>query len=234
VTILTPPPLVEVLRADTTSVETAVSSLLDFYNPVDSGKFNYLRAVKATRTAYQGLHKIEQLLAAAPSVQKRAGFKPNQDVIEMACPLAFGRETQVFDLGARKFPFGRDRFASYRVPFFFTEGRIVKLYFLQYRKGYVLSRDVYEGMFLVHKRYLLEQEFYGERFDVEYVDCAAPEDKAPRTRQVFSSANLAEWTDERLRDQLGIVAAAMDAIEARSLKVKRIRPLRDSSLPLFD
>jgi hypothetical protein len=231
---LTPPPLVEVLRADTTSVETAVASLLEFYNPPDVGKFNYLRSIKAVRTAYQGFHRLEQLLAAPISVQERVGFKPNQDVITLACPLAFGRKTQVFDLGIRKFPFGRNRFASYRVPFFFTELGVVKLYYLQYRKGFILSRDIYEGMLLVHRSYLLDQEFYGETSDVEYVDCAAPEDKGPRVRKIYSSSSLEQWSDERLRDQLGIVAAAMDSIEARALKVKRVRPLRDSSLPLFD
>ena len=232
--LLTPPPLTEVLRADTTNVETAVASLLEFYNPASDARFNYLRSVKTVRVAYQGLHRIDQLLAAPASVQAKVGFKPNQDVISIVCPLAFGRTTQVFDLGGRKFPFGRDRFASYRIPFFFTEGGVVKLYFLQYRKGFFLPRNVYEGMMLVHKKYLLEQEFYGDKYDVEYVDCSADEDSGLRVLKTYSSSNLQPWTDERLQDQLEIVAAAMDAIEARALKVKRVRPLRDSALPLFD
>jgi hypothetical protein len=232
--LLTPPPLIEILRADTTNVETAVASLLEFYNPAHDVRFNYLRSVKTARVAYQGLHRLDQLLAAPASVQKKVGFRPNQEVISIACPLAFGRKTQVFDLGSRRFSFGRDRSASYRIPFFFTENGTVKLYFLQYRKGFSLPRDVYEGMMLVHNKYLLEQEFYGEKCDVEYVDCSADNEDGPRVLKTYASSNLQAWTNERLQDQLGIVAAAMDAIETRSLKVKRVRPLRDSTLPLFD
>ena len=231
---LAKPPLVEVLRADTTSLDTAVQSLMEFYSPIDTGKFNYLRAVKTARMAYKGLHRIDLLLAAPPSVAKRVGFKPNQDVIALAAPLAFGRKTQVFDLGKRYFPFGRERYASYRVPFFFVENATVKLYFLQYRKGLVLSKDVYSGLLKVHTEYLLEPEFYGDPVDVEYVDCAAPFEGASRSMQRFTSSDLEMWTDERLKDQLGIVAAAMDQIEKQGLSVKRVRPLKDSELPLFD
>ncbi|TPN46989.1 MULTISPECIES: hypothetical protein [unclassified Mesorhizobium] len=231
---LTNPPLVEVLRADTTSVQTAVRSLLEFYNPIDGGKFNYLRAVKAVRKAYKGFHQIDQLLAAPLSTKERVGYKPNQDVIALASPLAFNRRTQVFDLTGRRFPFARDRFATFRIPFFFTESGVVKLYFLQYRKSFFLSKDVYCGMFSVHRKFLLEQEFYGETCDVEYVDCSSDEDGGSRNRKVYSSQNLEMWSDERLTDQLGVVASAMDEIERRQLKVKRIRPLRDVELPLFD
>ncbi|MCV3206673.1 hypothetical protein OHD62_00975 [Mesorhizobium sp. YC-39] len=231
---LTNPPLVEVLRADTTNVQTAMRSLLEFYNPADGGKFNYLRSVKAVRRAYQGLHRLDQLLAAPISVQQRVGYKPNQDVIALASPLAFGRTTQVFDLNGRRFPFARDRFATYRIPFFFTESGIVRLYFLQYRKSFVLSKDVYCGMLTVHKKFLLEQEFYGEICDVEYVDCSSDEEGSSRNRKTYSSADLDMWSEERLKDQLGVVASAMDEIEKRELKVKRVKPLRDVDLPLFD
>ncbi len=233
-TVLTNPPLVEVLRADTTSVETAILSLLEFYNPKNSGRFNYLRAVKTVRCAYKGLHRLDHLLMASESVQKRAGYKANQDVIALACPVAFRRTTQVFDLGKRFFPFGRERYASYRIPFFFTENFTVKLYYLQYRKNYYISEDVYGGMLTVHRRYLLDQEFYGDRCEIEYVDCSASDEKAPRQLRTFQSSELELWSEERLKDQLGIVAAAMEQIELRSLRVKRIRPLRDIELPLFD
>lgn len=231
---LTNPPLIEVLRADTTNVQTAMRSLLEFYNPVDGGKFNYLRAVKAVRKAYKGLHRIDQLLAAPLSIQERVGYKPNQDVIALASPLAFSRKTQVFDLKGRRFPFARERFATYRIPFFFTESGVVKLYFLQYRKAFFVSKDVYCGMLSVHRKFLLEQEFYGETCDVEYVDCSSDEEGGSRNRKVYSSQDLEIWSNERLADQLGVVASAMDEIERRELKVKRLRPLRDVELPLFD
>lgn len=232
--LLTPPPLVEVLRADTRNLETTVNSLLEHYNPADGGQFNYIRSVKTIRRAYQGYHNLPQLLAASPSIQERVGFKPNQDVIGLASPLAFGRSTHVFDLKGRRFSFGRERYASYRIPFFFTEAGVVKLYFLQYRKGFFLDKDIYGGMLTIHQDYLLSQEFYGEKCDVEYVDCAASEEKGPRVLRKYNSTDLERWSNDRLNDQVRMVAAAMDEIESRSLKVKRIRPLRDIELPLFD
>jgi hypothetical protein len=232
---LTTPPLADVMRADTTNVETAISSLMEFYNPPGGGgRFNYLRAVKTVRKSYQGLHRLPLLEATPPSEMKRAGFKANQDVISLACPVAFGRSIQVFDLKGRRFPFGRERFASYRIPFFFVENKIVKLYFLQYRKNYILTNDDYSGLFTVHRKFLLDQEFYGLRTDVEYIDCGAVEDGGPRVLRGHTSENLEMWSDERLSDHLRIVASAMDEIERRALKIQRVRPLRDAELPLFE
>lgn len=232
---LTSPPVADVIRADTTNIETAVSSLMEFYDPPGgSGGFNYLRAVKTVRKAYQGLHRLDLLEATKESEKKRAGFKANQDVIKLAGPHAFGRTMQVFDLEGRKFPFGRGRLASYRVPFFFIENKIVKIYFLQYRKNYFLSDEDYAGLYTVHKRFLLETEFYGLPADVEYVDCSAETEGGPRVMRTRQSKDLELWSTEKLNDHLGIVSAAMDEIERRQLKVRRVRPLRDIELPLFD
>lgn len=231
---LTNPPLAEVIRADTTNVNTAIASLLEFYNPPFDGKFNYLRAVKTVMRAYKGLHRLDLLGASLPSLQKRPGFKANQDVISLACPEAFGRSTQVFDLKGRKFSFGRERYATYRIPFFFVENQIVKIYFLQYRKAYNLTHDDFAGIYTVHKRFILDQEFFDYPVDVEYVDCAAEEEKGPRVLRKYDSSKFELWSDDRLNDHLSVVASAMDEIEKREIKVKRIRPLRDTELPLFD
>jgi hypothetical protein len=233
-TLTAKPPLIEVLRADTRNTETAIISLMEFYAPSETGQFNYLRSLKAVRKSYQGLHNLTALEYALPSEKERVGFKPNQEVIGMACPCAFERKTQVFDLSGRSFVFGRNRSAAYRIPFFFTENGTVKLYFLQYRKGLILSKDVYSGMLAVHQRYLLEQEFYGERVDVEYVDCSALGEKGPRVLRIHKSEDFEPWSDRRLRDHLGVVSAAMDEIERRELKVTRKRPFKDPTFPLFD
>ena len=232
---LTTPPLADVIKADTTSVETAITSLMEFYDPAGGGGwFNYLRAIKAVRTAYHGVHRLDLLEATTPSEKKRVGYKANQDVISLASPLAFGRTTQTFYLSGRRFPFGRERYASYRIPFFFIEGKIVKLYFLQYRKNYFLTADDYAGLYTVHKRFLLDQEFYDLQVDVEYVDCGAIEKDGPRSLRSHNSASFEMWSVVRLDDHLALVSLARDEIERRQLKVKRIRPLKDITLPLFD
>ncbi|MBK1622245.1 hypothetical protein CKO32_01570 [Afifella marina DSM 2698] len=180
------------------------------------------------------MHKLKVLLQAPPSEQNRVGFRFNQEVIELTAPYAFGRTTQVFDLSARKFPFGAGRFASYRVPFFFVEKGVVKVCYLQTRKGPYLTAEDYGGMAAVHSRYLMAQEFYGEKIDVEYVDVGATIEGGPRERRRLTLANLDIWPADRLADHLNVVAEALVAIEARGVAPKRRRPLKDAELPLFD
>ncbi|MBA3519058.1 MAG: hypothetical protein H0T75_15810, partial [Rhizobiales bacterium] len=188
------PPLAEVIRADTHSIDSAAKSLLCFYEP-EGGFFNYLRGTKVVKTAYRGFHHLDSLLYALPSDQKRVGFRPNQDVITRAAPLAFGRVTRVFDLPPRKFQFGRDRRASYRVPFFFIEAGVVKLYYLQPRKGPYLTIDHVEGLATVFKRYLLDLEFFGESTDIEFVDVGAVNAGSARETKIFRLRDVNLWSE---------------------------------------
>jgi hypothetical protein len=229
---LTTPPLPEVMRTPTGSVGAAMVSLKDFYET--RSNFNYLDSTKRVKSSYKGLHDFDVLISGMDG--KKVGCGPNKEVVTLAAPLAFGRKTQVFDLPSRKFPFGRDRLSSYRVPFFFVEGGVVKVYMLLPRKGPYLSYDAVCGCATVLKRYLLEQEFYGERIDVEIVDVSALEKDGPRVLQKYCLSDLELWPDARLHEHLKGVAVALDAMERDAIvkKNRRIRLLRDSELPLFD
>lgn len=230
------PPLAEVIRADVTSVDTAVASLLEFFEPSGGGGFNYLRANKILKAAYRGLHSMNLLTHACNVSKPTLGREPNRHVVEMAAPLAFGRRTQVFDLSPRKFAYGRDRRAPYRISFFFTEGGSVKLYFIQTRKRPYLSLDHYGGLGHVWIRYLLEQEFYGEQFDLEIVDTSQEIPRGPRVLRSYTLDDLPIWSEERLQDHLNVVSKALDRLEnqGRAFNPRRLRPLKDADLPLFD
>jgi len=156
--------------------------------------------------------------------------------VTLAAPLAFGRQTQVFNLPPRRFGFGRDRSAAYRIPFFFVEDGIIKLYFLQPRKGAGLDYDDFGMVAAIVKRYLLDIEFYGQRYDVEFVDVSASEAQSPRFIRRYGLSDLRLWSDKRLADRLSLISESLDAAAAsgRIEKRHRIIPRPEPEMPLFD
>lgn len=226
------PPVAEIIRTPSTSVDEAVKSLCGFYE--SEAKINFLSGTKVIKSAYKGLHSANLLLAAFD--KKFMGSAANRNIVALAAPLAFGRNTQVFDLPKKKFPFGRDRLSSYRVPFFFVEGGVIKCYFLLPRKGPYLSFDQVCGCATILNRYLLEQEFYGQSTNLEIVDLSSKSKNEARSVRTWSNEDLMLWSKQRLMDHLSVVSEALDRIEKDELVTanKRIRLLKDPELPLFD
>lgn len=208
---------------------------IEFFNkrPVP---WNYRRATRAVRSGYKGLHNVVSLVAGCNAEKNAVGRTANADVVRLAAPVGFRRVTQVFDLSPRRFSFGRDRSAAYRIPFLFIERGIVKVYYLQPRKGAGLSLDEFGMVATVIKKYLLETEFYGLPSDVEFVDVSAPEEGVERELRQFNLEKLKLWSARRLEDRLSLIGAALDWAEASGRVEKRRRAARqpDVEMPLFD
>ena len=164
----------------------------------------------------QGFDRLDVLVAACKQIKNKQGRASNDEIIQLAAPKAFGRSTQVFDLPTRKFSFGRKRRAAYRVPFFFVEGGVIKLYYLQPRKQNGPSFDQLGMVGKIHKQYLLDTEFFGQPSNVEYVNLGALEKKGPRVVRTYSFDTLNLWSDQRLADRLTLIAEALDKIEERA------------------
>ncbi len=159
----------------------------------------------------------------------------NTEIIQLAAPKAFGRSTQVFDLPPSKFSFGRTRHAAYRIPFFFVEDGIVKLYYVQPRKGHGPSFDQLGMVAKIHKKYLLDTEFFGQTSNVEYVSLGALEKNGPRVVRTYSLDNLNLWSDDHLADRLTLISEALDKMEERGTVKSKRRPTRpESEMTLFD
>lgn len=156
------PPVPDLARAKGNSVDELVDWFIEFLNR-RGAPFNYRTANRAVRAGYRGVHKLHLLTAAAHAEKTAVGRSANAEVIEHAAPLAFGRATQVFDLSPRRFTFGQNRSAGYRIPFLFVEDGVVKVYFLQSRKSAGLDFDEFSMLATIVKRYLLDTEFYGLR-----------------------------------------------------------------------
>jgi hypothetical protein len=229
------PPVPDLACVEGETVEQAIEWLTHYYED-DGCPWNYRTGTRTIRGAYKGLHRLDLLLAAAEKERTAQGRISNAEIIGLAAPMAFGRATQVFDLPRRQFSFGRNRHAAYRIPFFFVEGGVVKLYYVQPRKQHGPTSDRLGMVGKIHKKYLLDTEFFGEASDVEYVNLGAVEKKGPRVVRSYSLDRLNVWSDARLADRLSLISEALDKLEERGAVQSRRRPVvrSEPEMPLFD
>jgi hypothetical protein len=229
------PPVPDLARAKGQTVSALVDWFVEFYNQ-NAAIFNYRSAAKATRAAYKGIHKLHLLTAGCASEKTPVGRASNLDVVNLAAPFAFGRNTQVFDLSRRRFAFGRDHSAAFRIPFFFVENGIVKAYYLQPRKSAGLDFDELGMVASIIQKYLLETEFFGLPCDVEFVDVSALHGSKVRSARKFSLATLPVWSERRLADRLTMISEALDLVATSGLVMprRRIRKTPDPEMTLFD
>lgn len=88
----------------------------------------------------------------------------------------------------------------------------------------------------IHKKYLLDTEFFGQISDVEYVNLGIEEKKGPRVVRSYSLEKLQLWSEKRLADRLSLISEAIDKLEALgNIKSKRrIIQRPEPAMPLFD
>jgi hypothetical protein len=228
------PPVPDLACVEGETVNEAVQWLTHYYE-AGGCPWNYRTGTKSIKAGYKGLHRLDLLLASCARESTKQGRISNSEIIRLAAPMAFGRSTQVFDLPPRQFSFGRRRRAAYRIPFFFVEDGVVKLYYIQPRKEHGPTFDQLGMVGKIHKKYLLDTEFFGQVSDLEYLNLGAEEKKGQRVVRSYSLGSLNIWSDEQLADRLTLISEALDKIEERGVVKSRRRPARpEPEMPLFD
>jgi hypothetical protein len=228
------PPVPDLARAKGETVAQLEDWFIRFYNE-GGAPFNYRRGTLSVRAAYRGLHRLGPLTAACEAEKTKIGRISNLEVVTNAAPFAFGRSTQVFDLPRRKFPFGRERAAAFRIPFLFVENGKIYVYHLQPRKGAGLTFDELSMVATIIKTYLIDTEFYGQACDVEFVDVGVPVGAKQRVPRRYSLGELMLWSPKRLADRLTLLSEALDrATNSGRIVERRRRPFSSvSDMPLF-
>jgi hypothetical protein len=88
----------------------------------------------------------------------------------------------------------------------------------------------------IHKKYLLDTEFFGQNTDIEYVDVSANPATNEREVHRYSLSDFELWPQNQLADRLTLIAEALDYIRTNDLVRRPKRSARPASLdmPLFD
>jgi hypothetical protein len=229
------PPVPDLARARGETVSELVEWFVE-YHEEEGCPWSYRTGTKIAKTSYRGLHRLDLLVAGCTKEKTKQGRKSNRELVELAAPLAFGRSTQVFDLPPRRFHFGRNRNAGYRIPFFFVESGVVKIYFLQPRKNNGPEFEDLGMVATIQKKFLLDTEFYGLPVDVEFVDLSCVEKGGPRICRSYSLDKLQLWSEKRLTDRLTAISEALDTIDKKELVTprRRIWSRPEPEMPLFD
>jgi len=231
-----PTPSIPVLaRAKGDTAEEIADWFVEYFNR-RAALFNYRRGTRIVRHAYRGLHTMHLLRAGCAEEKTVVGRASNSELVSLAAPYAFGREVRVFDLSPRRFAFGRDRHSGYRVPFLFVENRIIHAYFLQPTKSAGLTLNELGMVATIIKRFLLDDEFYGERTEIEAVDIGIPQGASCRIPRKYSLGDLPIWTDSSLQRRLTMISQALDIVsqDRRIAQRHHTKPRPEPEMPLFD
>jgi hypothetical protein len=161
------------------------------------------------------------------------GRKWNAEVAELVWQAAQGRTFKCFDLMKRPFAIRQDLSFLVDPLFFFVESSLVKIFWLQPRRGF---NPTVEGLGTLATILRITYTHDFDDFDVELLDLSKPSGAKERALRTFSFGNLPLLPEHEVRLALERFARAYDLVCAMGVRrpERRPRPGIDPEPPLFD
>ncbi|MEL6687684.1 MAG: hypothetical protein AAFP97_08680, partial [Pseudomonadota bacterium] len=91
-------------------------------------------------------------------------------VLRATAPLSDGRDIQTFSFSKRTITLAPGLVSNLGPRFFFVEDGIVKLYNVHARNNYRAEKKDFAGLAWACKQEILDQDFFGQPSDIEFVD----------------------------------------------------------------
>lgn len=205
----------------TTEVETEKNTIE--YLKQKKGGFNYNRAAKGTRMAYDG-YELEPLYRQFSLGNASVAKTHNLKVLKITAPLATGRKIQTFDIKKRKFIITPTIQANLGPQFFFVENDVVKLAYIHARNNHRASLVHLAGLAWGMKTEILDDDFYDQPSDVEFLDVDKRDDQS--IVKSYTLSELETYLHEDPMETLSRFARVFTKIRNNGLAGEIIKPHR--------
>ncbi len=199
--------------------ESVVERRLREYYKAARPPWNYNWVKRVSKNIYSGDLAVAAFRSALEQRTRkgkvRAGIEPNVDVALLLRKHSEGRVFQCFDIKPRKVFISRQYSLMLNPPFYFVEGGIVKIFWLQPRKQYALN-DHQAGVL----GSLLRLSHFRDDFSdakLELFDASAP-DATTREPRKLGLDDLPRISEEELTSSLRALLIAYERVKDINFK----------------
>lgn len=183
------------------------------------GAFNYSLSQKLAPHAYAHSINLEHALRACRHQRTAAGAKHNSRVVELVWEAGAGREIVSHDLRPKVIRIRRDMQVRVAPAFYYVEGGVTRLFWLQPRTNYSLSLSKMGLLAALVREVFLVDDFEGVGFEI--LDLSVFPGTNVRRSRLIRQEDMPFISKEDLNSALQRFANAFERVRARGIERKR-------------